>query len=317
MIRASALFLGLFTCSLAAAPAEARVIWRGDFETGDLAQWSRKQWVSADRLVVVADPVTQGRWALRAKVRSGDDPINASGNRNELVYAGDRPLEAERVYRWSTLWPSTFRSADTWQLFTQWHHEGANGSPPVELFTRKDRIYLRVDGVDVWSTPLVHAAWHDFVLRIVWSANPREGLVELWFDGVHVLPALRLATLFDDGGSVYLKQGLYRHESVGYDQTVFHDGMVVATSVADVRPPPEPPASPDEPSPDEPPPDEPAPDEPQSLVPDAAGEPAPLAPGEPTIVVMQAAGCTQAGDAGLLAGLAGLLVRRRRGRKPQ
>jgi hypothetical protein len=36
--------------------------------------------------LVVTSPHRQGNYALRATVKDGDDPINASGNRNELAY---------------------------------------------------------------------------------------------------------------------------------------------------------------------------------------------------------------------------------------
>jgi hypothetical protein len=74
-----------------AGVARAGVIWRGDFETGDLSQWSSKQIVSADRLKVVSSPVTQGDHAVRVEVRQGDNPIGASGNRNELVDLSHEP----------------------------------------------------------------------------------------------------------------------------------------------------------------------------------------------------------------------------------
>jgi hypothetical protein len=77
----------LASAALAAAlfsgPALGEVIWRGDFETGDLSQWDGIQAIEG-RLQVVTDPVREGTYALGVEVRQGDDPISASGNRNEL-----------------------------------------------------------------------------------------------------------------------------------------------------------------------------------------------------------------------------------------
>ncbi|MBI5547711.1 MAG: heparin lyase I family protein, partial [Deltaproteobacteria bacterium] len=78
--------------------ANATELWRGDFETGDLSQWSRSQQVSSDRLRVVSSPTRQGRHALRVEVRQGDDPINASGNRAELVQMTNEAEGDERYY---------------------------------------------------------------------------------------------------------------------------------------------------------------------------------------------------------------------------
>src|SRR5205814_9436961 len=57
---------------LAATPCLAAIQWAGDFESGNLNQYTGKQEVSTDRLTVVADPVHQGKYALRVLVRQGD-----------------------------------------------------------------------------------------------------------------------------------------------------------------------------------------------------------------------------------------------------
>lgn len=230
-VRTAAGALGLLLVSLAASPASAKVIWRGDFETGDLSQWSKTQMVSKDRLEVVGNPVKEGQFALKTTVRSGDDPIGASGNRNELVIAGIDKSGSERVYRWSTMFPKDFESADTWHLFTQWHHDGSDGSPPVEFFVWGETIFLRVDGEDLWSTPLVRGKWQEFVFSVKWARN---GWVELRHNGKLVLEKTSASTLYA-GQGVYLKQGLYRHASVSHPQVVYHDGMTVAESLDDLR----------------------------------------------------------------------------------
>lgn len=219
------LLVGLLASS--ASAEGGGVIWRGDFETGDLSQWSKTQMVSPDRLQIVSDPVRQGRYALKTTVRSGDDPIGASGNRNELVIAGIDRTGSERVYRWNTLFPEDFQSADTWHLFTQWHHDGSDGSPPVEFFVWGETIFLRVDGEDVWSTPLERGRWLEFVFKVKWARN---GWVELYYNGELALPRTSASTLYE-GQGVYLKQGLYRDASVNQTQVVYHDGMTVADSM--------------------------------------------------------------------------------------
>ena len=106
------------------AMASAGVVWRGDFETGTIGQFSGAQRVSADRLQVVQSRWREGKYALKATVRQGDDPINSSGNRNELVYQGPEKEGSEYYYRWKVLFASDFPSVKTWQVFTQWHHDG-------------------------------------------------------------------------------------------------------------------------------------------------------------------------------------------------
>jgi len=332
-----------------ASQASAEVVWRGDFETGDLSQWTRSQAVSSDRLRVVSSPTTQGRHALKVVVQQGDNPIDASGNRNELVQTTFEPEGSEYWYRWQTMFDPSFPSADTWQLFTQWHHTGPNGSPPVEFFVRGERINLNVGSETQWSAPLKRGVWHDFVFHVRWSPNRSVGFVELWFNGERVLPKRFLATQFE-GQLNYLKQGLYRNSTVGPTGVVYHDGFTMGRTQADVvsvatppaEPPPaaDPPADPAVPEPGDPvvPPSVPvepdATDEPGAqpsvpVAPDATEEPetqpsvpvVPQVPGappsEPDVLVKldPQVGCTAGAGLAMPAAsllLAGLLRRRRR-----
>ena len=219
-----------------AATAGSSVVWRGDFETGDRTQWTSTQMVSSDRLAVVSSPLREGRYALKATVRQGDDPINSSGNRNELVKLTREPVGSEYYYRFSTMFASDFPSVRTWQLFTQWHHEGGSGSPPLEFYVYGEEIRLNIGGdpgVIVWKAPLVRGQWQDFILHVKWSPDATVGFVELYHQGQLVLPKRHIATMFP-GMLNYLKVGLYRSDTVSQMGVVYHDGWVMARSLADV-----------------------------------------------------------------------------------
>lgn len=232
--------------ALSSLSASATTLWKGDFETGNLSQWSELEGL-ATRISPVASPVREGRFAARFELRNGD--YSNGGCRNELDYA---PLEgegSERYYGWSTMFDASYPSANTWQVFTQWHHTGLDGSPPVEFDVQGEQIMLLTGGdKQIWAAPLARGTWHDFVLHVVWSSSSSTGLLELWYDGARVLPATHMATLYA-GQQVYLKQGLYRDASIQPTAVVFHDGMTVGTAFADVAPagtpPPPPPPAPD------------------------------------------------------------------------
>lgn len=212
------------------AVALASPVWKGDFETGDLSQWSKTQEVSADRLEVVTSPVHQGKYALKATVKQGDNPIGASGNRNELIGESASPEGSEFYYRWSTMFAPDYPSENTWQVFTQWHQSGCCGVPPIEFDVNGEKISLILSDHEVWSAPLVRGQWHDFVFHVKWSNDSSVGFVELWYDGEHVLPKLNAQTTTD----TYLKQGLYRNSTISADGVVYHDGMIEGTSLDDV-----------------------------------------------------------------------------------
>ncbi|MCY1045700.1 heparin lyase I family protein [Corallococcus sp. bb12-1] len=217
-------------------PTPGGIIWRGDFESGDRNQWDGTQMVSSDRLQVIPSPVREGGYALKATVRQGDDPINSSGNRNEIFKQTHEAAGSEYWYRWSTRFPSDFPSVKTWQLFTQWHHTGCCGSPPVEFYVYGEEMRLNIGGspgVIVWKTPLVRNAWHDFVFHVKWSPNASVGFVELYYDGNLVLPKRNIATQYS-GQLNYLKIGLYRNDTIAPVGVVYHDGWVMGRTKEDV-----------------------------------------------------------------------------------
>ncbi|WP_241758721.1 polysaccharide lyase [Pyxidicoccus parkwayensis] len=219
--------------------AFAGVAWKGDFETGNTSQWTRSQAVANSRLQVVTDVVREGRYALKATVRQGDDPIGASGNRNELLYISHEKAGSTWFYKWSTMFPKNYPSSDTWQVFTQWHQEGCCGSPPLEFFVRGEEMNMRVGGASgtvLWQAPLDRGQWHDFVLEVKWSSNAKVGYVQLWHGGKLVVPKKYAATMFGSEFN-YVKLGLYRDDTIRPEAYVYHDGFTMASSLADVMPP--------------------------------------------------------------------------------
>ncbi len=224
-------------CLSPTPPTEAppdNAVWRGDFETGSLSQYSQVQMVSGDRLLVVDSPARQGRYAVRVTVKQGDNPIGSSGNRNELARLTNEPTGSEYYYRWSTMFAPDFPAPATWQLFTQWHHNGSTGSSPIEFAVNNGRIILYCSRTEVWSTPLVRGVWNDFIFHAKWSPDPYAGFVELYHNGQLVLPRRYCATQFP-GQTNYLKTGLYRSASIAQTGVLYHDGWVMGRTLADVQ----------------------------------------------------------------------------------
>jgi uncharacterized protein (TIGR03382 family) len=233
--------------------ASADVAWKGDFETGNISQWTRSQAVANSRLQVVSDVVREGRYALKAIVRQGDDPIGASGNRNELLYISQEKTGSTWFYKWSTMFPKSYPSADGWQVFAQWHQEGCCGSPPLEFFVRGEEMNMRVGGATgpvLWQAPLNRGAWHDFVLEVKWSSNKKVGYVQMWHNGKLAVPKTFAATQYGSEFN-YLKLGLYRDDAISPEAFVYHDGFTMASKLVDVMPPA--PAPTPEPTPETPP----------------------------------------------------------------
>ena len=304
---------------LIAFQARASVVWRGDFETQNVSQWASVDGLTS-RLTIVSSPVRQGSYALRVELRSGD--IASNGNRNELVRTDGETEGNDRYYAWSTMFDASYPIENKWQVFTQWHHSGCCGSPPLEFDVNGQTLSLsrnppsNTGTVVLWSTPLVRGVWHDFVMHVVWSSNPDLGFIELWYDGAKVIDGKAVQTLFP-GNVNYLKQGLYRDSSISAVGVVYHDGMTLGTTLADVAPqllPPPPPPPPDAGTPDAGTPDAGSPAEPDAGA-DQVSSPPPPAPIARAGAGFPSQGCTSAGSVGglLIAAFALLRPRRRRG----
>lgn len=309
--------------------ASAGIVWKSDFESGDISEWDRTQIVSSDRMQVVSSPVRSGNKALMVTVKQGDDPINSSGNRNELVQMTNEAEGSEYYYGWSTMFRDDFPAPATWQIFAQWHHSGCCGSPPIEYIINDDRMMFRANGIYLWEAPLVRGVWNDFIMRVKWSPNSNVGFVEVWHNNELVVPKTSVATQYP-GDSQYLKLGLYRSDTISPTGVLFHDNFRMATSREDLMPTPiaeEPPVAEEPPATEEPPameepvtslpgferPTLPLPEFPTQLPrsPGEPGGPVLTGPGEPLPV-----GCSATGEGSLLSlmllALLGVAIQSRR-----
>ena len=74
------------------------------------------------------------------------------------------------------------------------------------------------------------------MLHVKWSADKKVGFVELYHNGKLALPRTYGANQFGKELN-YLKMGLYRDDAIRPRPVVYHDGFVMASTLADVMPP--------------------------------------------------------------------------------
>lgn len=224
-------------------PGGAAIRWRGDFETGNLSQWSGVHCL-ADRVRVVTSPVRQGTYAARFEVQEGDDPIGSGGERCELKKSTGEGEGVESWWAWSTYFPDDFNPnpSTSWNIYTQWHGTDATGQPNVafDASPASDSLafVLKVRGGSA-TTPTVNRFslgpvgrnhWYDFVFHVYWSSS--GGFIELWLDGANIIERTQMPTLYA-GQGVYLKQGFYRGASE-LTTVLLHDGARWGETCADV-----------------------------------------------------------------------------------
>jgi hypothetical protein len=231
------LLLGLMSAVplLGAAPP-AQVIWRGDFETGNLDQW--KGAPKSDAVKVVQDPVREGKYACR--IDGSNAARRGTLDRIEFQHQPEPPGTAEgteRYFSWSVYLPKKFGDAV--------HHVGyfetRNSWSQLMSFEAKGedlKFSTRVPYKLHWTGngKLTPGRWHDFALHVLWSRDPAKGFVEVWFDGENIVPLAKTATLKDENVA-FFQIGFIR-ETSDVPESIVIDHIVEATTLKDVTPPP-------------------------------------------------------------------------------
>jgi hypothetical protein len=225
----------LATALLSTTPISAEVIWRGDFETGDLSQWRGTP--KSDSFKIVTEPVRAGRYALRI------DGTNAArrGERDRIEFQ-HQPVPpgtaegTERYFGWSVYLPQKFTN----DFHSVGYFETRNSWRQLMSFEvhGEDILYTtRVPYARRWAGPgkLTVGRWHDFAVHVLWSRDPAKGFVEVWFDGEQVVPRATTATLLDENVA-FFQLGIMR-STIDTPETIVIDHIIEATTLAEVMPP--------------------------------------------------------------------------------
>jgi hypothetical protein len=240
-VRATAFALGV---GVAATPAlaSADILWSGDFETADLGQYNEFTGPVNERVTIVTDPVRQGTYAARVEIRPGD---LGNGNLNRVELGYHPPMEgfqgSERWYAFSAMQDPDAPLGDSWHAFAYWEADVLyTGTLVFGLHPGGElRFDTRVgDDETQFSTWFQPGVWHDFALHVVWSPDPQEGLVELWYDGEQVVPPTPVATMHTMAGGAaatnFFHIGMIRDETIPQTEVLFYDRVLEATDAEDV-----------------------------------------------------------------------------------
>jgi MYXO-CTERM domain-containing protein len=223
-----------------ASEAQAAVLWKGDFETGDLSQWDGTLLIKTgnrDNLVIESDSVADGTKAAKITLRNDIifEPYHQS--RVEVKHIGLHTLDGEdSYYAWSFMvpkdaeirsnigyWESMPTSKNTMTFFI----EPANGGGTNVKFGTGDL------GQTVrWTAKLELNKWHRMAIHNHWSQDAAVGKADVWYDGVQVVTGASVAKR--DGNKLFFQMGLHRSSPSPPVQDIYIDAAMEADSQADI-----------------------------------------------------------------------------------
>lgn len=239
MIKSASCWIIALGLLSAAGPANATILWKGDFETGDLKQWDSTNLVKTgdrDNLVFVDSPCAEGKKC--AKITLRDDiifePYNQS--RVEVKHVGLHTLNGEdSYYAWSFMvpkdaeirsnigyWESTPTSLNTMTFII----EPAQGGGTNIKFGTGD-----LGKTIQWTAKLELNKWHRMAIHNHWSQG-NDGKVDVWYDGVQVVT--NVTATKRDQNKLFFQMGLHRSDPSPPVQDIYLDAAIEADMLSDI-----------------------------------------------------------------------------------
>ena len=228
-------------------PAPAGILFKADFETGDLSQWAstgtRNVNASPRNIQIVSDVVQQGKFAARITIHE-DDIFNPQQLRVQMggpkvtvqegsdtfmsfsLYMADGPKDRDNFFYWEGTPPPKWDNVMTW-----WVEPDPNDDHKTLISYGTGN--LGRNGTH-WQTDFTTGKWHHLAMHIHWSEDPEQGNTRLWFDGKLVLDK-KLKTKGPE--AVYFCQpGIHRSPHRPSVDTIYFDNFILADTLEDVMP---------------------------------------------------------------------------------
>src|SRR5688572_5402135 len=241
--RSRILLSSAMLCALGSA--SGKVIFKADFETGDLSQWSttgtRGQNATPRNVQVVTDIVQQGKYAGKFTIHE-DDVFNDRQLRVQVggpritveegsdtymsfhLYMAEPPKDRDNFFYWEGNPPPRYNNVMTW-----WVEPKQGGGTLIRYGTGN----LGRNGIH-WEADFATGQWHHLAMHIRWSEDPEKGNVRLWFDGA---PVLDKKVKTKGAESVYFCQpGIHRSPHRPSVDTIYFDNFILADTLEEVLP---------------------------------------------------------------------------------
>ena len=203
--------------------SDTKLLFVGDFETGDLSGWS----VSGNAPEITTDPIRAGKYAMKTVLDRHKDKVSY---RTEVSGPGSK-VDGEYWYGFSIFLPDDYIPDSIWEIVAQWHgvpdfDMGETWRNPVMALSTNDgkwHIVNRWDakrntyesGKKVYGGSKTYdlglyqtGVWTDWVVHVKWSYQS-DGILEIWKNEKQVVDQSGPNT-FNDAKGPYFKMGIYK-----------------------------------------------------------------------------------------------------------
>lgn len=228
----------LFSFATALAPAAAaEVLFRGNFESGNLMGWSTLNPMTGTRenIRVVEMPVFEGMHAAEIVIHP-DDLWPNNHNRVELHYDAQRTAEGNTMFfSWYFRLPANaqtsndiayWESAQSYQQTMAFWIQPADGGTQLSFRTNNP-------GMTRFTGPISINEWHQITMQVLWSQDAATGRVHVWLDGDKIVDNASARTK-PDANAVFVQLGYHRNSSESPVETIYIDNAIEATTLAEV-----------------------------------------------------------------------------------
>ena len=204
------------------------LLWQGDFETGDLSQWSYL--LNPQGLSVQENCVYEGHYAGRAMITGEPDMLwhgNESLNRTEFSHkpsAGQIGEGQETFFGWSFYLPQPL--SEHKHEFGYWESDKSYQQMLRFNIIGQDFSFQEsAANSPFWTKPgfASPGVWHDVVLHIGWSTDPDKGFTQVWLDGENMGKQF-FKTLYAADESMFTQIGILRARN-DQVETIFIDNV--------------------------------------------------------------------------------------------
>lgn len=205
---------------LSTLSAEAGILEKIDYETGDLSQVKPPEITGPTASVTVSTAIARrGTYSVRSYVQTAD-------RRAEAVAKLRGTVGGVNWYGWSVYFPSNFPGDGQFDIFSQfhdWHNNqpawSLDNTAPTCFLVRNGRMQIDLKYQD---EPLSTAhrsfdlgaytkgAWHDIVVHVKWT-HLTTGFLKIWINGALTVDYIG-PTYLDYGANngPYFKMGNYK-----------------------------------------------------------------------------------------------------------